>query len=82
MVAPARWFVVLDGERRGPLELAEVRRHVVAGSVTDSTWVWADGMPEWRRAGDVPALVPPRELGVEGWSSGSEPAGSGEERSP
>lgn len=75
MTAPARWFVVLGGERRGPLELAEVRGHVVDGSVTPATWVWADGMPEWRVAGRVPALVPPAGLGIAGW------AGSGTGRS-
>lgn len=67
MVAPARWFVLVDGEREGPLPLEEVRRRVVDGALGPSTWVWADGMPEWRRARRVPALVPPPSLGVEGW---------------
>jgi hypothetical protein len=31
--------------------------------------VWADGMPDWMRVEDVPALVPPRALRVTlpGW---------------
>ena len=67
MVAPARWFVLDDGERTGPLGIDAVRDRVVAGTVTATTWVWADGMPGWRRAGRVPALVPPSPLGVPGW---------------
>ena len=67
MVAPARWFVLVDGERDGPLGLDEVRDRVIEGTLTAATWVWADGMPEWRRARRVPALVPPASLGIEGW---------------
>lgn len=69
MVAPARWYVLVDGERAGPFELARVREQVVEGRLGPRTWVWADGMPEWRRAARVPALVPPDPLGVPGWPS-------------
>ena len=67
MVAPARWFVLDDGERVGPFALDEVRERVVDGRVGPTTWVWADGMPEWRHASRVPALVPPASMGVAGW---------------
>ena len=72
MVAPARWFLLVDGERRGPMALDELRDRVLAGTLTPDSWVWADGMPEWRRAGRVPALVPPAGLGVEGWPPGAD----------
>ena len=67
MAAPARWFVLVDGERTGPFELRQLRDRMVAGDLTATTWVWADGMPEWRRASRVPALVPPASLDVTGW---------------
>lgn len=67
MSAPARWFVLDDGERTGPFELDELRDRVRSGELGAGTWVWADGMPEWRRAATVPALVPPTSLGIRGW---------------
>ena len=62
MPQPARWFH-LDGERQiGPLELEEMRAKVRDGELGPDDYVWADGMPEWMPAGEVPALVPPPEL--------------------
>ena len=61
-LAPARWFH-LEGEvRRGPVALDEVREHVLDGSIGPETWVWSDGMDDWMRVRDVPALVPPAAL--------------------
>jgi hypothetical protein len=65
---PARWYVLDDGEQTGPFELAQLRERVLGGSLTADTWVWADGMPEWRQAREVPALVPPSEHDVAGWT--------------
>lgn len=56
---PARWFVLVDGEQTGPFDLAEVRDRVLAGDVGPDTYVWADGMDDWRVASETPALVPP-----------------------
>lgn len=67
MPAPARWYVLVDGDQTGPFGLDDLRQRVLDGSLTPRTWVWADGMAEWRRAEHVPALVPPPERGVAGW---------------
>ncbi len=67
MPAPARWFVLVDGQQTGPFDLDGVRGQILAGEVGASTWVWADGMPEWRQALRVPALVPPPDAHVPGW---------------
>ena len=67
MPEPARWYVLVDGTQTGPFDLGDLRGRVVAGGVTPETWVWADGMAEWRSAKHVPALVPPPEKGVAGW---------------
>jgi hypothetical protein len=58
-VQPARWFHLQGGQRHGPLDLATIRQLVLDGTVTATTYVWADGMPDWMPAGEVPALVPP-----------------------
>lgn len=69
MVEPARWFHLQDGAQHGPLELQAVRDLVLDGTVGPDTYVWADGMPEWRPAAQVPALVPPASRQVAGWST-------------
>lgn len=56
---PARWFHLDDDRQVGPLDLAEMRRRVLDGEVGPDTYIWADGMPDWRPAREVPALVPP-----------------------
>ncbi len=68
MPAPARWFLLADGEQVGPFAVAEIRARVLAGDVTPATWVWADGMPEWRQAAKVPALIPPPGTVAHGWA--------------
>lgn len=66
---PARWYHLRGRTPLGPLDLEEIRDLVRSGEVTATTYVWSDGMPDWRRARDVPAVVPPptvrRELA--GW---------------
>jgi len=59
---PARWFYLVDRERRGPVMLAEVRELILEGSLGPEDYVWADGMEDWRHVRDVPALVPPSAL--------------------
>jgi hypothetical protein len=60
---PARWYH-LQGrrDRFGPLDLDTMRRLVLSGVIVPTTYVWADGMPDWRRARDVPAIAPPPTL--------------------
>lgn len=66
---PARWYVLVDGVQTGPFGLADLRDRVRDGALGPASWVWADGMAEWRRAQHVPALVPPPSLGLDGWGA-------------
>lgn len=59
MTTPARWYHLQGRDQHGPIDLAEMRRLVVAGTVTPDTYVWADGMPDWLTAREVPAITPP-----------------------
>lgn len=59
---PARWFHLVGTERQGPVGLSDVRELVLEGSIGPDTWVWADGMADWMRVRDVPALTPPPAL--------------------
>jgi len=61
---PARWYHLIGGDRQGPVALADMRELVLEGTLLPDSWVWADGMPDWMRLREVPALVPPRTLRV------------------
>lgn len=59
MTEPARWYHLQGEEQHGPLDLATLRRLVLDGTVVPDTYVWADGMPDWLHAREVPAITPP-----------------------
>jgi hypothetical protein len=58
---PARWYYLEGGDQRGPVPLADIRARVLDGTVGPESYVWADGMPEWMPARQVPAVTPPAE---------------------
>lgn len=58
---PARWYYLDGGDQRGPVPLADIRAKVMDGTVGPESYVWADGMPEWMPARQVPAVTPPAE---------------------
>jgi hypothetical protein len=59
---PARWYHLQGEDQHGPITLDEIRRLVVDGQVAPDTFVWADGMPDWLPARQVPALTPPDDV--------------------
>lgn len=63
----ARWFLLENGSQRGPVDLETMRDLVLDGTIDPDTYVWADGMPQWMPARDVPALVPPITLRPLNW---------------
>lgn len=62
MTEPARWYHLQSREQHGPIDLDRMRRLVLDGTITPDTYVWADGMPDWLPAEQVPALIPPDEV--------------------
>lgn len=69
MPDPARWYHLQGTDQHGPTDLRTVRDLVLDGTVGPDTYVWADGMPDWLPAREVPALTPPDELRrqLDGW---------------
>lgn len=69
MNEPARWYHLQGQEQHGPLDLDTMRRLVLHGTVRPDTYVWADGMPDWLPAREVPAVTPPPGVrdGLEHW---------------
>ena len=62
MTDPARWYHLQGQQQLGPIDLDKIRRLVLEGTVSPDTFVWADGMPDWLPAREVPALTPPDEV--------------------
>lgn len=48
-----QWYYATEGQRHGPLTADEFARLVEAGTVTGSTLVWREGLPEWRPWSEV-----------------------------
>ena len=43
----AEWYVVLDGERVGPITPEEVEAYFTAGQLHSESYVWKDGLDDW-----------------------------------
>jgi hypothetical protein len=52
------WFVLLQAKQVGPLDARALLERVRTGEVHGRTFVWRDGFDGWRRALEVPELVP------------------------
>jgi len=50
------FFVAIDGQQQGPLDLNTIKLRAQANQITRDTLVWRQGMPNWIAAGDVTEL--------------------------
>ena len=50
----AQWFAMVAGKQVGPFDLLSLGGKVRSGEVTLRTYLWKNGMGEWKRASDVP----------------------------
>ncbi len=51
------FFLGLNGQQAGPFDIEGLKAKAAAGELTRDTLAWTQGMPEWKKAGDVPALT-------------------------
>lgn len=56
-MAERQWYYTSDSQQQGPVAESELKRLIAAGQVTANTYVWSDGMSDWRHAGDIPGLI-------------------------
>jgi RsiW-degrading membrane proteinase PrsW (M82 family) len=54
-----QWYYVQNGAQAGPVGAEDLLRLAAAGAVQVTTYVWQEGMPSWRPAGEIPGLLPP-----------------------
>jgi hypothetical protein len=53
-----QWYYAIGGERRGPVEIAELRKLMQDGQVKTEDLVWNEAMGEkWLKAGDMEELL-------------------------
>ncbi len=50
------WFAMVAGKQVGPMDLKGLSVKVSAGEITLRTYLWKNGMAEWKRASDVPEV--------------------------
>jgi predicted Zn finger-like uncharacterized protein len=53
----ATWYIVVDGEQKGPLPPIELSQLFAKGSVGLDSYVWKEGFDDWKVAGDIPELA-------------------------
>ena len=53
----ASWYIVIDGEQKGPLAPIELSQLFAKGSVGLDSYVWNEGFEDWKVASDVPELA-------------------------
>ena len=54
----AAWYAMVKGTQIGPLDLVALEQKVKAGELTLRTYLWKQGMADWKRASDVPEVSP------------------------
>jgi hypothetical protein len=59
------WFVLLDGQRRGPIAYDDLARAAKEGLISGDTPVWRAGWKNWHPARSVKGLVIERGPGME-----------------
>jgi hypothetical protein len=55
--AEPSWFAMVRGSQVGPMGLGPLEALIRAGEVTAKTFLWCEGMAEWRRAEGLPDLA-------------------------
>jgi uncharacterized RDD family membrane protein YckC len=53
-----QWFYIKNDQQIGPLAETELRRLIAVGQIQLADFVWNHSLPAWRRAGDIPSLIP------------------------
>lgn len=52
-----QYTMSVNGQQYGPYSVQQMAQYAQQGSLTAETYVWAQGMPQWTPAGQVPELA-------------------------
>lgn len=53
----AQWFAMVKGKQVGPLDATALIQRSASGEVNPRTYMWKQGMADWKRAADIPELA-------------------------
>jgi len=56
--AQTLYHVAIEGKQLGPYDIQTMKQQIQSGRITRDTLLWADGMANWTRAGEVNAIAP------------------------
>lgn len=49
-----RTWIIIDGEKTGPFDIAQVARRIESGELKPETYGWIEGMKEWQPLSTIP----------------------------
>ena len=52
------YMIGMNGQQTGPFDWNQLQQFVQQGLLTQQTYVWTQGMPQWLMAAQVPELQP------------------------
>lgn len=53
-----QYLIAVNGAQAGPFNMQQLQQMAMSGQLTQQTYVWKQGMPQWEFAGNVPELAP------------------------
>ncbi len=53
----AQWYAMINGQQSGPLDVVGLTSKVGGGQISLETFLWRQGMAEWKRASEIPELA-------------------------
>lgn len=70
------WYYGQQGQQLGPVPFDQLKQMAAAGTLRPADYVWTEGMPNWKTAGEIAGLFtgPPPLAGAAGGVSYSMPA--------
>ncbi len=57
METAMQWYFAKNGVQMGPIGIDELKAKLASGEVSGTDMVWREGMPDWRKAGEVQELA-------------------------
>ena len=57
MPTAVQYMVAINGQQYGPYNIQQMQQMAQSGQINASVLVWAQGMPQWLTAGNVPELA-------------------------
>lgn len=51
-----KWFIYIGDHHEGPISIDEIQQKLSQGQVTSGSFVWAEGMPDWKAMNEIDAF--------------------------